>query len=139
MNAGLNWEGLDREEYSSLTRFFDQATHPDPDQRFNTVSDALAAITAERDSVTEVGTDDAKPMGRHGVQPSNTLRPTAGTLERQANEVSWLLSLLQSYPGSRWGNRETRDSTLISPRKPTSKQSSKRRYSETFLPGAYAS
>jgi hypothetical protein len=24
------------------------------------------------------------------------------------NEVDWLLSLLQSYPGSRWGNRETR-------------------------------
>ena len=28
--------------------------------------------------------------------------------ERQEREVGWLKSLLQSYPGSQWGNRETR-------------------------------
>ncbi len=105
---GLNWDGLDRKEYPSLTRFFDQATHPQPDQRFNAVSDALAAMNAELGSLTEAGTDDEKPISRNGVQPSNSSQATAGTLVRQENEVSWLLSLLQSYPGSRWGNRETR-------------------------------
>ena len=33
--------------------------------------------------------------------------PEAGTVRREA-QVAWLRSLLQSYPGSRWGNRETR-------------------------------
>ena len=105
---GLNWDDLDRKEYSRLTRFFDQATHPEPAQRFNTVADALAVITAELDSVTEVGTDDEKPIGWNGVQSSDSSKATAETLELQENEVGWLLSLLQSYPGSRWGNRETR-------------------------------
>ena len=105
---GLNWEGLDREEYSSLTKFLDQATHPYQDQRYKTVADVLAALTVVHGSDTEVGTDDEKPKGPNGVQPSKASQATVGTLERHANEVGWLLSLLQSYPGSRWGNRETR-------------------------------
>ena len=35
--------------------------------------------------------------------------PDAGAQEQLREEkVDWLLSLLQSYPGSLWGNRETR-------------------------------
>ena len=33
--------------------------------------------------------------------------PVAGTVRRE-ERVEWLRSLLQSYPGSRWGNQETR-------------------------------
>ncbi|MXZ20901.1 MAG: hypothetical protein F4Y84_09940, partial [Caldilineaceae bacterium SB0665_bin_25] len=105
---GLNWEGLDREEYSILPEFFDRATHPDPEQRYKTVADALAALAAEHDVETEAETDDDKPESLNGVPPSTSTQATVGTEERHVNEVSWLLSLLQSYPGSRWGNRETR-------------------------------
>ena len=105
---GLNWEGLDREEYSILPKFFDRATHPDPEQRYKTVADVLAALAAEHDIETEAETDDEKPESLKGVPPSTSTQATVGTAERHANEVNWLLSLLQSYPGSRWGNRETR-------------------------------
>ncbi|MDE0069130.1 MAG: NERD domain-containing protein [Caldilineaceae bacterium] len=107
-NRGLNWEGLDRKEYSILPRFFDKATNPDPEQRYETIADALAALAAEYDIETEAETDDEKPESLNGVQPSTSTQATVGTVERHKNEVSWLHSLLQSYPGSRWGNPETR-------------------------------
>lgn len=105
---GLNWEGLDREEYPCLTKFFDVATHPDPNQRYRTIADALAAMTAGLENAGEEGSDNERPEGAHEVPLSKHTQESVETLERQENEVSWLLSLLQSYPGSRWGNRETR-------------------------------
>ena len=105
---GLNWEGLNREEYSSIARFFDQATHPDPDKRYKTVAEALAVLALENGSETEVEIQGEKLKDLKGEPPSNFKKATVETLERQENEVSWLLSLMQSYPGSRWGNRETR-------------------------------
>ena len=105
---GLNWEALDREEYSSLTEFFDQATHPDPRHRYKSVADALAALSSKPDIETAVENGNGKLKGSNGVPFAKSTQATVEPLKRQANEVSWLLSLLQSYPGSRWGNRETR-------------------------------
>ena len=81
---GLNWGGVDREEYAILPDFLDKATHPDPEQRFGSVTEALVALETPQPEE---------------IQPET---------ERSENEVEWLHSLLQSYPGSRWGNRETR-------------------------------
>ena len=81
---GLNWESVDRERYTILPNFLDKATHPDREQRFRSVAEALVALKAAQPQVIEPET------------------------EWRANKVDWLRSLLQSYPGSRWGNRETR-------------------------------
>lgn len=81
---GLNWGSLNREEYANLADFLDKATHPDREQRFSSVELALVALkTALLEEI-----------------PPET--------QRRRNHVEWLQSLLQSYPGSRWGNRETR-------------------------------
>src|SRR5262249_23309057 len=36
---GLNWEGVNREEYPTLATFLDKATHPDPQLRFVSVAE----------------------------------------------------------------------------------------------------
>ena len=105
---GLNWEGLDPEEYPRLTKFLEVATHPEPNQRFRTIADALAGMTARLESVGRERTADENPEVTPEASPSGHKQESVETLERQESEVSWLLSLLQSYPGSRWGNRETR-------------------------------
>lgn len=88
---GLNWEGVDHAQYADLRKFLDKATHPDPAHRFNSGADALVAL---------------KQMARE-PEPDPPSPPVISK-ERHNNEVQWLHSLLQSYPGSRWGNSETR-------------------------------
>ncbi len=97
---GLNWEGVERAEYPILAAFLDKATHPDPKQRFRSVIKALDAL---KPSQTQTETEEEESPGRLG---SNV--DTGGQTERHENQVEWLQSLLQSYPGSLWGNRETR-------------------------------
>ena len=82
--SGLNWEGVDRERFTVLPDFLDKATHPDREQRFRSVAEALVAL---------------KTAVPEEIQPET---------QRSKNQIAWLRSLLQSYPGSRWGNRETR-------------------------------
>lgn len=104
---GLNWNGIDRGEYAMLTGFLDQATHPDPGQRFRSVKEAREALRAP--VMLNGVTSDIS-----GAQPSPTapgVRSDSlpGDADRRREErVERLRSLLQSYPGSRWGNRETR-------------------------------
>ena len=86
---GLNWEDIPREQYPVLAEFLDRATAPDRSQRYATAADALHAL------------DAAPPDQKQETEGSDQW-------ERHENEVEWLKSLLQSYPGSRWGNRETR-------------------------------
>ena len=89
---GLNWTGIDAMAYPTLAKFLGQATDPDRTRRFASAADMIAALTTASLSTP---VPDAPPS-----QPRTV---------RSANEVGdWLKSLLQSYPGSRWGNRETR-------------------------------
>ncbi len=81
---GLNWQGLDGAD-PILRDFLNKAAHPDPQHRFASAEQALAAL----------------PRAESPVDPTENAA-------RTANEAPWLQSLLQSYPGSRWGNRETR-------------------------------
>ena len=106
---GLNWEGINREEYPLLASFLNRATDPDPNRRFSSATEAVAAFRAESAPETLVQpseqTTEADP-----IRPSVTtgIEPSAQAGELREERVEWLLSLLQSYPGSRWGNRETR-------------------------------
>ena len=100
-DRGLNWEAVDadqRAEYSTVVHFLDQATHPDADRRFQSAAEALKVLASEPH-----------------VSPSPSSQPTTGQpAVRREERVEWLKGLLQSYPGSRRGNQETRglDSTF---------------------------
>ena len=106
-DRGLNWEGLDRGQYAAVADFLDRATHRDPGQRFRSVMEALAALHAPV-------TSDGRTSDISGTQPPKLMRGggSGGSLgdanERREERVEHLGSLLQSYPGSLWGNRETR-------------------------------
>ena len=91
---GLNWEGVEREKYPTVAAFLEQATHPDTDQRFASAAKAKAALSPP--SATEAERAD-ESAGEVSEPPA-----------RRENEVSHLRDLLRSYPGSRWGNSETR-------------------------------
>ena len=91
-DRGLNWEAVDAEqraEYPTVAPFLDQATHPDPERRFPSAAEALKAL--------------AVPP----TVPPPTVAPDSPVV-RSEQRVEWLRGLLQSYPGSRWGNQETR-------------------------------
>lgn len=96
---GLSWEGIPREQYPVLAEFLDRATAPDRSRRYATATEALSAL----DSTHVEGPAESPEQG--GTPQETEL---SEALERHENEVEWLQSLLQSYPGSRWGNRETR-------------------------------
>ncbi len=132
---GLNWEAVDAEkraEYSTVETFLNRATHPDPGRRFRSATEALKAMKATpTDSPTpNVSIPTISPPTVAGPEspaagpppvpappapgptaipaPSAAVEaPEAGPVRRKGR-VAWLRSLLQSYPGSRWGNRETR-------------------------------
>ena len=106
---GLCWGGVERGEYPTVAEFLDQATDPDPKRRFASAADAVAALMPHRSG--EFGTDEPPGMASsEGGTVGTTVEKNAAIerAERHANEVDWLKSLLQSYPGSQWGNRETR-------------------------------
>ena len=93
-DRGLNWDGVERQAYPTVAVFLDQATNPDPKQRITSAAKAKAALSAPSATETE----------STGGSAGSVTEP----LVRSENEVAWLRSLLQSYPGSRWGNSETR-------------------------------
>ena len=98
-DRGLNWDGIPREQYPVLSEFLDRATAPDRSQRYATATEALSALDSAHGEGPAVSREpDGTPQETEPSEP----------LERHENEVEWLKSLLQSYPGSRWGNRETR-------------------------------
>jgi len=72
-----------------LLSFLEKATNPDPEQRFQDAKEAFAVLRGELAQ---------KIQGKD----------IASITEYREEQVEWLLSLLQSYPGSRWGNKETR-------------------------------
>ena len=104
---GLNWEGLPRADYPTLAALLDIATHPDPTRRFADSASVLLALTPAlptRDGVAGLPKGDSLDAGNAVA----TLGTAESHSERSQNTVEWLLPALQSYPGSRWGNRETR-------------------------------
>ena len=126
---GLRWEGLERADYPTVADFLDRAAHPDANRRFGSTQEAMAALRPPP-SATEIDTPpavsvpppatDADPgaiSSDVGDRPAATEQADPDDIadvgvpaedERREQSVPWLRSLLQSYPGSRYGNRETR-------------------------------
>jgi len=101
-DRGLNWEGTSRDESPDLTCFLDRATHPDPGQRFRSVADALALLR----SFEQPPQSEERPAIAAVTAAGSGNAADPGILREE--KVDWLLSLLQSYPGSLTGNQETR-------------------------------
>ncbi|MYD13238.1 MAG: hypothetical protein F4107_07120 [Gemmatimonadetes bacterium] len=97
----LNWEGADRDEYPELVEFFERAVHTDSAEPLLTAADALGTLTKDSTSEPELVVEESPGQGIDASQPEEARI-------RSPNEVPWLRQLLTSYPGSRWGNRETR-------------------------------
>ncbi len=95
----LDWTKAERKEYPGLTPFLERATDPDPKKRISSVAEALKALSEP--TSTDPGETDVKT-------PDLNDQPPNDAPERHPNEVQWLRHLLASYPGSRWGNQETR-------------------------------
>jgi serine/threonine protein kinase len=105
---GLNWEGVDCQDYPRLAAFLVKATHLDPQQRFASATEALRVLKA---SETQERSAESKKEKTETAELTAPLGVGQGKEARTAlreERVPWLLSLLQSYPGSRWGNQETR-------------------------------
>ena len=102
---GLNWDGVDRDAYPVLASFLDRATHRDPERRLAAATDALRVLNAAPNGSTPAP-EPERPPQPHMVRESLSL--PAPQPQRRENEVAWLGDLLQSYPGSLRGNRETR-------------------------------
>lgn len=101
---GLNWSETNRAEYPILAEVLEKATHSDPKQRFTSGTDLLRALRTHQPKSGDYGSDMGPPaetVDKHVVHESRQLALTE-------QRVDWLKSLLQSYPGSRWGNQETR-------------------------------
>ena len=105
---GLNWEGVNAAEYHVLPDFLNKATHPDPEHRFTSAAEALAALSVSPSDETQANTEEEKRKEPEPETPVDLDKERTAQIERRENQVGWLRSLLQSYPGSRWGNRETR-------------------------------
>ena len=115
---GLNWADIDQGAYPALAPFLQRATDPQRKERYATAREALAALPIR--SPTHAAPTDAGIVGESAAASTANADRTASSAEgcqanarpleevRQANRVPWLKSLLQSYPGSRWGNSETR-------------------------------
>ena len=99
--GALNWEKADRDEYPGLVEFFERAVHTDSEARLATVADALSTLSRPSSTDSKV---HVKKRAGEGIDAP----PSDAPRERHPNEVPWLRQLLTSYPGSRWGNRETR-------------------------------
>lgn len=100
---GLNWEGIARDNFPIVAAWLDTATHPDPQLRFASVTEAQQALAGAR-----AGAAAAPVITPERPAPVAMLPTERPTTELREQRVPWLRSLLQSYPGSRWGNRETR-------------------------------
>lgn len=106
---GLAWTGVDRNEYPVSAAFMERATDPDPHCRFKSAEEALFFLRSgggipERSSQEIVKADGVAEDPP--VQAPSTEPAIGAALREEVSE--WLRHLLQSYPGSIWGNRETR-------------------------------
>ena len=105
---GLNWNGVDDSGYAGLRKFLDKATDPNPQDRFASAADALLALSPELVTVPTAGLGNSRRKRADRTSTDTGVAEAKPPIERRPNQVEWLRSLLQSYPGSRWGNQETR-------------------------------
>lgn len=104
---GLNWP-RDDDSHAILREFLDKATDPDPARRYPSASAALEALSSESHERHPSGTNGIQKESKDPTRPDTAVTEGTDRVARSPKQVDWLRSLLQSYPGSHWGNRETR-------------------------------
>ena len=92
-DAGIAWKATERETYPTLAAFLDRATDPDPARRFTDADAALASLVELKDP--KRGSYGTLSEAHH----QTVLRP---------NVVDRVKQILSIYPGSRFGNIESR-------------------------------
>ncbi|MFO8091317.1 MAG: NERD domain-containing protein [Desulfatiglandaceae bacterium] len=105
---GLNWEGLEQDGFSVLIDFLNKATHPDPTMRYQSAPEAVEALDPFK---SKKPSPDKENQGEVQIEPPGFLdaeRRTEGKVKLIEQKIEWLHAILQSYPGSRFGNQETR-------------------------------
>jgi hypothetical protein len=120
-DLGLAWAEEDGVAWMLFREFADRATAVDPASRFNSGAEALthlknlrrSAEQEERAAAEEIaaaaGESDAAPPEVASDDVDNgAAADGAVASELGWNEVPWLKELLQTYPGGRYGNAETR-------------------------------
>mgnify|MGYP001171525559 FL=1 len=106
---GLNWEGIDVTEYPILEAFLNRATHPEPSKRFANVTEALKEL--DRLIIDKKSSYDEKDQAIkyvEEVQEVHIEQKILPTIELFEARNEWVRNVLQSYPGSLLGNKETR-------------------------------
>lgn len=100
---GLNWDHELRQEWSQVAKFFDRAVDLDPSRRFSNADEALKFLSSL------MSTQMPEPSSSNGEDADSPIPiPIEPAYPMEENQVEWLRLLLQSYPGSRYGNIETR-------------------------------
>ena len=107
---GLNWREVDKDECPMLVRFFDRATASDKALRYKTATEAIADLQPkhQENSIAKQSMLSPTEAAVHLDTKIESADEQPPEEARHENEIEWLKSLLQSYPGSRWGNSETR-------------------------------
>lgn len=111
-DRGLNWDGIDRTEFPILAEVLDRATDWELTNQFVSAKEMMKALMLST-TTTAIEPDAPsnnfvknEPTGPVAISIDvGEVKPTDQLSEQR---VEWLRSLLQSYPGSRWGNSETR-------------------------------
>ena len=115
----LDWREGERTLYPALADFFDEALSNDSQSGLASAGAALEALRRliAEERAAEEGADldkpkegslDRGPVSVRGGESASDHDAALNLRERRPNKVAWLKQLLASYPGSRWGNSETR-------------------------------
>ena len=101
--ATLKWRDEDQNRYPELVDFLGKAMDAQSALRFSSAAEALDSLPKPGALAREEDLGEVPPVP-----------PPQPVSLRGPNEVPWLMQLLASYPGSRYGNTETRglDSTF---------------------------
>lgn len=91
-NAGLNWDGVDCDQFLNVIEFLKLCTTPDESARLRSASEAIRFLNNRLERVDEGEFETG----------------SAADENRTPNEVLWLTEVLKAYPKSRFGNAETR-------------------------------
>ena len=86
-DRGLAWQDVERDEYPLLAAFLDRATDPDPERRFATTAEALAALRPARTTESPGVAAPDEPDLEHGDPSATSDGTESERSERRENEV----------------------------------------------------
>ncbi|UVT22058.1 MAG: NERD domain-containing protein [Nitrospira sp.] len=93
-SKGVQWQDEEKVRMPLFAEFLSRATTPIPEHRFASAMVALEWLDSKL----------SPQLARKSSEPSNLKLPTTLT----TNQVPWLKHILQVFPGSAYGNIETR-------------------------------